>query len=88
MGVIDLSALEEKPMKADEEQIVLKAELSAKAFAAINEAGNGLLVAANACEANAPTLKTAYVLVMVQAYIQDAIAAILEREGSGIIGID
>lgn len=68
------------------EQAVLKAELSKKAFLAIQQAGNGLVAAANDAEANVPTAKTIYVLTIVQGYVVDALAALLERENAGIIG--
>lgn len=68
------------------EQAVLKADLSKKAFMAIQQAGNGLVAAANDCEANAPSAKTIYVLAIVQGYVVDAQAALLERENAGIIG--
>jgi hypothetical protein len=74
-----------KPAPAINEQAQMKAELAAKAFVSINECGSGLVAAAQACEANTVTLQTVYVLVVCQAYLQDAIAALLEREGSGIL---
>lgn len=70
------------------EQADLKLELAKKAALAINQCGTGLVEADKACQANTPTLQTVYVLVVCQAYLQDAIASLLEREGSGIIGLD
>jgi hypothetical protein len=69
------------------DQADLKIQLAKKALDAIMQAGNGLVAAANDCEANTPTPKTQYVLVMVQGYINDALAALIERENSGILGL-
>jgi hypothetical protein len=69
------------------DQADLKIQLAKKAFDAIQQAGNGLVAAANDCEANAATARTIYVLAIVQGYVVDAMAALIERENSGILGL-
>lgn len=69
-----------------EDQADMKLQLSKKAYMAIQQAGNGLVAAANDTEANTPTAHTLFVLTVVQGYVVDAMAALLERENSGIIG--
>ncbi len=68
-------------------QADFKADLSAKAAAMIESAGNGLVAAHTSCLANTPDAKTIYTLLVVQDYISDALKLLTERDNSNILAL-
>jgi hypothetical protein len=65
----------------------LIADLNKKAEEAINMAGQGLIAAYEQVKVNASNGHTMYVLVVVQGYINDALAKMIEIQNLGIEGV-
>ena len=68
------------------DRAALIAKLNAEASEALNEAGNGLIAAYEQTKVNASNGHTMYVLVVVQGYINDAMAKFIEIQNLGIEG--
>ncbi len=66
-------------------QADFKADLSAKAAAMIENAGNGLVAAHTSCLSNTADAKTLYTLMVVQDFISDALKLLTEKDNSNIL---
>jgi hypothetical protein len=69
------------------DRAALIAKLNEDAATALNEAGNGLIAAFEQVKVNASNGHTMYVLVVVQGYINDAMAKMIEIQNLGIEGV-
>jgi hypothetical protein len=65
----------------------LISDLNKAAEKSLNEAGNGLIAAFEQVKVNASNGHTMYVLVIVQGYINDAMAKMIEIQNLGIEGV-